>query len=46
MKTSSIVAVLFAVALASAEAQWLNNRDPGFRARETDSRICLHRRRG
>ena len=28
MKTSSIVAVLIAVALASAEAQWLNCRDP------------------
>jgi hypothetical protein len=28
MKTSSIVAVLIAVALASAEAQWLNYRDP------------------
>jgi hypothetical protein len=29
MKTSSIVAVLITVALASAEAQWLNYRDPG-----------------
>ena len=29
MRTSVIVAVLFAAALAGAEAQWVNHRDPG-----------------